>query len=36
MQNNWQKYGSENFNLYVPREQEGRQKTLNQIVASIS
>jgi hypothetical protein len=35
IQNNWQNYGLVYFNLYIPRQQEGRQKTLNWMVASI-
>jgi hypothetical protein len=35
IQNNWQTYGFVYFNLYVPRQQAGRQKTLNWMVASI-
>jgi hypothetical protein len=35
MKDNWQNYGFVYFNLYIPREQAGRQKTLDQMVASI-
>jgi hypothetical protein len=35
IQNNWQYYGFAYFNLYFSRQQAGRQKTLNQMVASI-
>jgi hypothetical protein len=35
IQNNWQNYGFVYFKLYVPKQQAGRQKTLNQMVASI-
>jgi hypothetical protein len=34
-QNKWQNYGSVYFNLYIPRQQAGRQKTVNRMVASI-
>jgi hypothetical protein len=35
IQNNWQNYYFVYFNLYIPRHQAGRQKTLNRMVASI-
>jgi hypothetical protein len=35
MKNNWQYYGFVYFNLYISRQQVGRQKTINQMVASI-
>jgi hypothetical protein len=35
MQNNWQNYGFVYFEVYVPRQQAGGQKTLNSMVASI-
>jgi hypothetical protein len=36
IQNDWQNYGFVYFNLYIPRQQAGRQKTLDRMVASIS
>jgi hypothetical protein len=33
--NNWPNYGFVYFNLYVPSQQAGKQKTLNRMVASI-
>jgi hypothetical protein len=35
IQNNWQNYGFVYFNLYIPMQQAGRQKTLDKMVASI-
>jgi hypothetical protein len=35
VQNNCQIYGFVYFNLYVSRQQAGRQKTLNQMVVGI-
>jgi hypothetical protein len=35
IQNNWENYGFAYFNLYVPRQQAGGQKTLNRMVASV-
>jgi hypothetical protein len=32
---NWQNYGFVYFKLYIPRQQTGRQKTLDRMVASI-
>jgi hypothetical protein len=36
IQNNWQNCFFLCFNLYIPRQQAGRQKTLDRMVASIS
>jgi hypothetical protein len=34
VQNNWQNYGFACFQIYLPRQENGRQKTLNRMVAS--